>query len=72
MIMTTTNPLRTWLENLTISQHREAIEKIVSRFEINRTTIYQWKRENKQFTTIEREELNKIAQAVNNTQIFEL
>ena len=71
MIATAINPLRTWLENLTISQHREAVNKIITRFEINRTTLYLWKQDNKKFTTIEREELNKISQVINNTNIFE-
>lgn len=66
-----TNKLKNWLESLTIAEHKKAVEFIITRFEINRSTLYAWKRPEKQFTTIEREELNKIAQTVNNTQIFE-
>lgn len=66
------NPLSQWLGSLTIAEHKKAVENIITRFEINRCTLYAWKRPEKRFTTIEREELNKIAQAVNNTQIFEL
>ena len=66
------NPLLQWLGSLTIVEHKKAVKYIITRFEINRSTLYAWKRPEKQFTTIEREELNKIAQAVNNTQIFEL
>ena len=66
------NKLKTWLESLTVAAHREAVKQIVERFEIDRATIYNWKKDSKVFTTIEKEELNKIAQAVNNTQIFEL
>lgn len=66
------NKLKTWLESLTVIEHREALKRITERFEIDRMTIYNWKRPTKQFSTIEKEELNKIAQAVNNSQIFEL
>ena len=66
------NPLSQWLGSLTIVEHKKAVEYIITRFEINRCTLYAWKRPEKRFTTIEREELNKIAQSVNNTQIFEL
>lgn len=65
------NPLSQWLSSLTIAEHKRAIEYIITRFEINRCTLYKWKKTEKKFSTIEREELNKIAQAVNNTQIFE-
>ena len=35
-------------------------------------TVFDWKRESKRFTTIEREELNKISQQITNSNIFDL
>ena len=66
------NPLSQWLGSLTIVEHKKAVEYIITRFEINRSTLYAWKRPEKKFTTIEREELNKISQSINNSKIFEL
>lgn len=67
-----TNKLKTWLESLTVAEHREAFNRITERFEVDRITVYNWKKPTKKFSTIEKEELNKIAQVVNNTVIFEL
>ena len=67
----TENRLKLWLDSLTVTQHREAVAAIIARFEFDRSTLYAWKREGKRFTTIEREELNKISQSISNTNIFE-
>lgn len=66
------NALKIWLESLTVTQHREATAAIIARFEFDRSTLYAWKRDGKKFTTIEREELNKISQQITNSNIFEL
>ena len=70
--MTLNNPLKTWLESLTINQHREALSLITSRFSINRTTVYLWKSDKKRFSIVEMEELNRISHSINNTKIFEV
>lgn len=70
--METKNQLKAWLETLTITEHKRAIEYIITRFEINRCTLYKWKKPEKKFSTIEREELNRISQVINNSNIFEL
>ena len=70
--METKNQLKAWLETLTIAEHKRAIEYIITRFEINRCTLYKWKKPEKKFSTIEREELNRISQVINNSNIFEL
>lgn len=66
------NPLSQWLSSLTIAEHKKAIEYIITRFEINRCTLYKWKRPEKKFSTIEREELNRISLSINNSKIFEV
>lgn len=66
------NALKIWLESLTKAQHQEAVAAIIARFEFNRSTLYDWKRDGKKFTTIEREELNKISQQITNSNIFDL
>lgn len=66
------NPLSQWLGSLTIAEHKKAVENIITRFEINRCTLYKWKRPEKKFSTIEREELNRIAISINNSKIFEV
>lgn len=70
--MTTNNPLSQWLGSLTIAQHKEALSMITTRFGINRTTVYLWKSDKKRFSIVEIEELNRISQVINNTNIFEL
>lgn len=70
--MTLQNPLKTWLESLTIAQHKEALSMITSRFGINRTTVYLWKSDKKRFSIVEIEELNRISQVINNSNIFEV
>lgn len=64
------NKLLTWLSSLTITEHREAVQIILTRFEINRATLYNWKKKNKKFSPVEIEELNKIASSINNSKIF--
>ena len=66
------NPLSQWLSSLTIAEHKRAIEYIITRFEINRCTLYKWKRPEKKFSTIEREELNRISLSINNSKIFDV
>lgn len=66
------NPLSQWLSSLTIAEHKRAVEYIITRFEINRCTLYKWKKPEKKFSTIEREELNRISQSINNSKIFEV
>lgn len=66
------NPLSQWLSSLTIAEHKRAIEYIITRFEINRCTLYKWKKPEKKFSTIEREELNRISLSINNSKIFEV
>lgn len=70
--METKNQLKAWLETLTIAEHKKAVENIITRFEINRCTLYKWKRPEKKFSTIEREELNRISLSINNSKIFEV
>lgn len=70
--MTLQNPLKTWLESLTVSQHKQAFDMITTRFGINRTTLYLWKRETKRFSIVEIEELNRISLSINNSKIFEV
>lgn len=67
-----TNKLKIWLESLTIAQHKEALNMITSRFGINRTTVYLWKRDKKRFSIVEIEELNRISLSINNSKIFEV
>ncbi len=70
--MTLQNPLKTWLESLTIAQHKEALSMITNRFGINRTTVYLWKSDKKRFSIVEIEELNRISLSINNSKIFEV